>query len=169
MTTAERLPSSAHTAPVPHWRHWIRVILGVTVGVGAIWLVVNAAGGMGDVLDALKGTNPWWLIPASAFEALASVFSGMRLRRLAGSDAHLTTVAATEIELVVNGLGLLTPASPAEGSVWATTELSRRGLPRRRIGLTLGFSQWFSARIFYLANAINLPSSGSRTSPTRRW
>jgi len=56
----------------------------------------------------------------------------------------------------VNGLGLLSPASPAEGLAFATAELSRRGLPRRRIGLTLGFASWFSFRIFYLAAAVNL-------------
>jgi uncharacterized protein (TIRG00374 family) len=126
------------------------------VGVGAIWLVVNAAGGMDDVFAALQRVNPWWLVPAAAFEALAYVLSGIRLRRLAGPDARLTTTSATEIELVMNGLGLLTPASPAEGLAWATTELARRGLSRRRIGLILGFSQWFSSGAFLLANAVNL-------------
>jgi uncharacterized protein (TIRG00374 family) len=141
---------------VPKWRHWLRLILGIAVGVGAIWLVVSAAGGLSDAVDALKQTNPWWLIPAVAFEALAYVLSGLRLQRLAGPGADLTPVSATELELVVNGLGLLTPASPAEGMVYAAGELSRRGLSRRRTALTLGFTQWFSTRIFYLTNSLNL-------------
>ena len=138
------------------WRHWVRAVLGVALGAGAIWLVVQAAGGLADVEDALGRTDPWWLVPAAGFEALSYVLSGVRLRRLAGPDADLTVVSATELELVVNGLGLLTPASPAEGLAFATAELSRRGLPRRRIGFTLGFTNWFSFRIFYLASAVNL-------------
>jgi uncharacterized protein (TIRG00374 family) len=137
-------------------RQWLRAILGAALGAGAVWLVLQAAGGLGDVGDALRRTNPWWLIPAVLFEGLAYVLSGVRLRRLAGPEVDLGIVAATELELVVNGLGLLTPASPAEGLAFANNELSRRGLPRRRIALTLGFTNWFSFRIFYLANAVNL-------------
>ena len=96
-------------------------------------LVFQAAGGLADVQDALRQTNPGWLVPAAGFEALAYVLSGVRLRRLAGGDAALTVVSATEVELVVNGLGLLTPASPAEGLAFATSELSRRGLSRRAV------------------------------------
>jgi uncharacterized protein (TIRG00374 family) len=141
---------------VAHWRTWLRGLLGAALGAGAVWLVVRAAGGLGDVGDALRRTNPWWLFPAVAFEALSYVLSGVRLRRLAGDDADLTVASATGIELVVNGLGLLTPASPAEGLAFATAELSRRGLPRRRIGLSLGFASWFSFRIFYLAGSVNM-------------
>ena len=141
---------------VPGWRWWLRGILGVALGAGAIWLVFRAAGGLGDVGAALRQTNPWWLVPAAGFEALSYLLAGVRLQRLAGDDADLTTVSATELELVVNGLGLLTPASPAEGLAFVSAELSRRGLPRRRIGLSLGFASWFSFRIFYLASAVNL-------------
>ena len=141
---------------VPAWRHWFRWSLGAALGAGAIWLVFQAAGGLGDVGHALAHTNLWWLLPAAGFEALAYLFSGVRLRRLAGADAVLTVASATALELVVNGLGLLTPASPAEGLAFATAELRRRGLSGRRIGLTLGFTQWFSFRIFYLAGALNL-------------
>lgn len=128
----------------------------MALGAGAIWLVFRAAGGLGDVGAALRQTNPWWLVPAAGFETLSYLLAGIRLQRLAGDAADLTAVSATELELVVNGLGLLTPASPAEGLAFASAELSRRGLPRRRIGLTLGFASWFSFRIFYLASAVNL-------------
>ncbi len=43
------------------------------------------------------------------------MLAGVRMRRLAGPEADLSPMAATELTLVVNGLGLLTPASPAEG------------------------------------------------------
>jgi hypothetical protein len=70
---------------------------------------------------------------AIAFEAAAYVLAGVRLRRLAEPEADLSPVAATELALVVNGLGLLTPASPAEGIAFEYRELGRRGLPRRRM------------------------------------
>ena len=153
MNDVTSIPVARH---VFGWRWWFRGILGVTLGAGAIWLVFHAAGGLGDVGAALRQTNPWWLIPAAAFEALSYLLAGVRLRRLVGDGVDLTTVSATELELVVNGLGLLTPASPAEGLAFAATELSRRRVPRRRIGLSLGFASWFSARTFYLAGAVNL-------------
>ncbi len=137
------------------WRFGLRIGVGLVLGAGAIWLVVNAAGGMGDALDALARVDWWWLVPATLFEGLAYVLSGERLRRLAGPD-RVSTSAATGIELVINGLGLLTPASPAEGLAFGASELSHRGLNRRRVALTLGFSQWFSLRVFLLVNALNL-------------
>ncbi len=137
-------------------RGLLRYALGLGVGAGAMWLVVAAAGGLGDAVIALRRTNPVWLVPAVAFEALAYALAGVRLRRLAGSEADLSPVAATELALVVNGLGLLTPASPAEGIAFEFRELGRRGLGRRRIALTIGFEQWFSTRVFYLAQALNL-------------
>ncbi len=139
-----------------HGRQVLRYTLGFVVGAGALWLVVSAAGGLGDAIAALRRTNPTWLAPAIAFEAAAYVLAGVRLRRLAGPDADLSPVAATELSLVVNGLGLLTPASPAEGIAFEYRELGRRGLPRRRIALTIGFEQWFSTRVFYLVHALNL-------------
>ena len=144
------------SSTVAGWRRWLRVFLGLGVGAGAIALVVSAAGGLGDAVAALKSVNLWWLIPAVVCEGLAYVLSGVRLRRLAGSGAVLSATSATGIELVVNGLGLLTPASPAEGLAFGAAELSRRGLGRRRVGLTLGFSQWFSLRVFLLVNALNV-------------
>ena len=52
--------------------------------------------------------------------------------------------------------GSSTPASPAEGIAFEYHELGRRGLPHRRIALTIGFEQWFSTRVFYLVHALNL-------------
>jgi uncharacterized protein (TIRG00374 family) len=137
-------------------RHLLRYALGVVVGAGALWLVVSAAGGLGDAIMALERANIAWFAPAIAFEGSAYVLAGVRLRRLAGPGTDLSRVAATEISFVVNGLGLLTPASPAEGIAFEFHELGRRGLNRRRIALTIGFEQWFSTRVFYLVHALNL-------------
>ncbi len=137
-------------------RHRLRFGLGIAVAVGGLWLVVSSAGGLGDAIGALRHTNPAWIAPAIGFEALAYLLGAIRLRRLAGSAAALSLAEATELTLVVHGLGLLSPASPAEGIAFQYRELSRRGLTRRRIGLTIGFDQWFSTRVFYLVHALNL-------------
>jgi len=126
------------------------------VGGGAVWLAVSVAGGFGDAWSALGRVQVWWLVPAVVCEGFSYFLAGARLRRLAGPRAHFTAVSATGVELVVNGLGLLTPASPAEGLAFEVSELSRRGLDRRQITLTLGFEQWFNLRVFLLVNALNL-------------
>jgi putative heme transporter len=154
--TKPRIPVDEERRDTHHGRQALRYTLGLVVGAGALWLIVSAAGGLGDAIDALRRTTPAWLAPAIAFEAAAYVLAAVRLRRLAGPEADLSPVAATELALVVNGLGLLTPASPAEGIAFEYRELGRRGLPRRRIALTIGFEQWFSTRVFYLVQALNL-------------
>lgn len=146
--------------PVPNpnlrGRQVLRFALGTGVAAVALALVVSSAGGLGDAFTALRRTNAIWLVPAIGFEAVAYVLSAARLRALAGPEARLSMVEATELSLVVHGLGLLTPASPTEGIAFEYRELSRRGLARRRIALTIGFEQWFSTRVFYLIHALNL-------------
>lgn len=141
---------------MPPWRRALRLALGLAFGSAAVWVVVRASGGLGDAWHALGRVNAWWLIPALVSAGLAYVFAGLRLRRLAGAEAGFTAASATGVELVVNGLGLLAPAAPAEGLAFEVSELSRRGIERRRIALTLGFEQWFSLRVFLLVNALNL-------------
>lgn len=141
----------------PHLRRQIlRYSAGLLVGGVAIWLVVSAAGGIGDAVSALRDTNPWWLAPALAAEVASYLLSGRRFRILAGTDAGLSATEATGITLVAHGLGLLTPAAPAEGIAFQYRELSARAVSRRRAALTIGFEQWFSTRIFYLIHAMNL-------------
>ena len=57
---------------------------------------------------------------------------------------------------MVAGFGLLTPASPAEGLAIAGRELRQRRLDQRQAALTLGFGQWFAARVFVLVGAVNI-------------
>lgn len=138
------------------WRRAFRVALGFALGAGGVWIIVRASGGLDDAWQALERVNVWWLIPAIVSEGLSYVLAGVRLQRLAGSQAAFSAASATGVELVVNGLGLLAPAAPAEGLSFEVSELSRRGLDRRRIALTLGFEQWFSLRVFLLVNVLNL-------------
>ena len=137
-------------------RQALRFGLGIVVATGAVWLVVSAAGGVGDAMAALRKTNPAWIAPAIGFQTLAYLLAAWRFRRLAGPEADLSVVESTEITLVAHGLGLLTPAAPAEGIAFQYRELTHRGLSRRRSGLTIGFEQWFSTRVFYLVHALNL-------------
>ena len=134
----------------------LQVVGAVLIGGGAIWLVVRAAGGLDDAFAAIEDMNLWWVVPAIVCEGIAYLLSGLRLRKLAGRPEEVTVVVATEVELVVNGLGLLTPASPAEGLALGGLELSRRGLGRRRAALSLAMSEWFSLQAFLLVSAVNL-------------
>ena len=150
---------TATTRADPHpglrWRRVLRLALGLALGATAIWVVITASGGMTEALEAIRSVDWFWLVPAAICEALAYVLSGMRLRRLTGSMA-VSPAAATGIELIINGFGLLTPASPAEGLTLGASALSRRGLDRRHVGLALGLSEWFSLRVFLLVSAFNL-------------
>ncbi len=111
---------------------------------------------MREAAGALRDTDPRWVGVAVACEALSYLLSARRLRRLAGPDADMTASAALGITLVAHGLGLLTPAAPAEGIAYQYRELGARGLAPRRRTLTILFEQWFSTRVFYLVHAVNL-------------
>lgn len=137
-------------------RQALRFAIGAAIAAGALYAVVSASGGLADAADALRETDPTWLLAAVAFESLSYLLSAARFRRLAGNEADLGLPRALGITLVAHGLGLLAPAAPAEGIAYQYRELTRRGSPRRRIALTIGFEQWFSTRIFYLVHAINL-------------
>jgi uncharacterized protein (TIRG00374 family) len=95
------------------------------------------------------------LIPAFVAESASYGFLGAKLRRLAGTEA-VSLPEATEMGLVVSGLGVLTPASPAEGIAITAAELRRRGLSLRDVTLMFGLSEWFSSRTFLAIASINL-------------
>ncbi|MBV8949696.1 MAG: flippase-like domain-containing protein, partial [Actinobacteria bacterium] len=89
-------------------------------------------------------------------EAISYVFLSAQLRYLAGRGAELPPGAALRVGLVVYGLGIVTPASPAEGMILAVKELRRRGVTERRAALALGFSEWYSTAALYLLAAVNV-------------
>jgi uncharacterized protein (TIRG00374 family) len=129
--------------------------LGLVLGAIAAWVAVSAAGGLADAATALRQLDAWWLVPAFLVEAASYVVLGMKLRRLIGAEV-VTGVEAVELGLVLSGFGLLTPASPAEGIALTATHLRQRQVTKRRITMIFAFSEWFSARMFLLASAINL-------------
>jgi len=147
--------------PTATQRRWwsspvVRATVGVAAGGIAAVAVVSTAGGLGDAARAVRHVRAAWLVPAVAFEVVAYVLSAIRLRRLAGADAVLGLADAVGVNLVVNGLGLLTPAAPAEGIAFEYAALRRRGLSRRHATMTMGFEQWFSTRVVFLVQAVNL-------------
>ncbi|MBV8950470.1 MAG: flippase-like domain-containing protein [Actinobacteria bacterium] len=154
MTIAE-----AATPARPHRRNtrfWVHLSIGVVLAAIGLVVTVNLAGGIGDAVEALRDLDARWLLVAVGCETVSYVLLSWQLRYLAGHQADLSPEAAMRLGLVVYGLGLITPASPAEGMVLASAELRRRGLNRRRAVLALGFSEWFSTGALYLLAAVNV-------------
>lgn len=133
-------------APPPAWKQGLRILIGLVGGCGAVWLALKAAGGPSAVWRALEHSDVRWLLAAVLAQSLALLLSGVRLRRLAGAASSLSLAAATALEVVMNGLGSLAPAAPAEGVAYGVRQLRRRGLDRAHAGLVLAFEQWFTYR-----------------------
>jgi uncharacterized protein (TIRG00374 family) len=146
----------AVTGSVPPARRHVlvRYGFGVVVAGIALFVAVELAGGMADAWDALRDVDVRWLLAGLVAEAVSYALLSWQLHRLAGPDADLTPGASLRLGLVVFGLGLVTPASPAEGMVLGSAELSRRGLTRRRAALTLVYSEWYAnASLWVLASS----------------
>lgn len=127
----------------------LRASVGVVVAAVALTVVVSAAGGIGDAIEALRRADWRWLVPAGSLEAASYLLLGLQLHRLVGRDDLVDRSDAVQLGLIVFGFGLLTPAAPAEGLTIVGAELRRRGMERRRVVLALGFTQWFGTRSFY--------------------
>jgi uncharacterized protein (TIRG00374 family) len=127
----------------------------VLAGVG-FYVAIQLAGGFADAFEALQDVDVRWLVAALGCEAVSYVLLSAQLRYLAGHRADLPPGAALRVGLVVYGLGIITPASPAEGIVLGSAELRRRGLSSRRAALALGLSEWFSIGALYLLAATNV-------------
>lgn len=125
-------------------RTLVRFAVGLVLAGLALFVAIQLAGGVSDARDALEDVDGRWLLAGVAAEAASYVLLSWQLRRLAGPTADLTRGAALRLGLVVFGLGLITPASPAEGMVLASAELARRRLTRRRAALTLVLSEWYA-------------------------
>jgi uncharacterized protein (TIRG00374 family) len=149
-------PTTQATGSPAGWKQTLRLSLGVLVGCGAIWFALSAAGGWRVTANAVVHTDARWLAGAVVAQVLGVVLSAVRLRRLAGSQVDLSLPAAGGLELVMNGLGVLAPAAPAEALAYGVQQLRRRGLDKTRAGLVLGLEQWFSYRVIYLIASLNL-------------
>jgi uncharacterized protein (TIRG00374 family) len=149
-------PTTQATGSPASWKQALRLSLGLLVGCGAIWFALSAAGGWRATTNALVHADARWLAGAVAAQVLGVVLSAVRLRRLAGSQVDLSLAAASGLELVMNGLGVLAPAAPAEALAYGIQQLRRRGLNKTRAALVLGLEQWFSYRVIYLIASLNL-------------
>ena len=132
-----------------------RWLLGLVIGVGAVWVAITVTGGFADAGDSLRQLSVPWLLSAFAVETLSYGVLGAKLRQLIGPEV-VTNRESVELGLVLSGLGPLTPASPAEGLALVSKHLRRRGVTNRRITMALALSEWFSMRVFLLVSAVNL-------------
>jgi uncharacterized protein (TIRG00374 family) len=137
-------------------RSWLSLVVVLLVAGVGVFVAIQLAGGFGDAIEALEDVDLRWLAAAIGCEAVSYVFLSWQLRYLAGHGADLPPHAAMRVGLVVYGLGIITPASPAEGMVLAAKELRRRGLSQQRAILALGFSEWYSSGALYLLAAVNV-------------
>jgi uncharacterized protein (TIRG00374 family) len=149
-TTAQDL--SPRTGTHPALKLGIRAI----VGVGAVWLVVSTAGGLGDAVAAIARMRPEFVAIAVVFAALRIALFGLQFLWLGRRTGPMRVATALGLALVVYGFGAITPAAPAEGLAIASRELRRRGRSTQEARMICGFSEWFSQRTFYGIAALDL-------------
>lgn len=142
-------------------RRLVLTLIGLAVGGVAIVVIAQLAGGVSDAVEALRDVDPAWVAAGLGCEAVSYLFIAGHLRRLTGSTPGFGFGAAYQLALVVYGLGVITPASPAEGLALGAAELRRRGMPRRRVFLALGLSEWFSTGTLYAIAAVDLLIAGA--------
>ena len=147
---APPLPGHGHLHPM------IKLAAGTVAGVGAIWLVISAAGGVGDAVDAVTRMRPGFVALAMFAAATRIALYGLQILSLGRRSGPLAPATAAGLALIVFGFGAITPASPAEGLTIASRELQHRGRSKRQTRLTLGFSEWFAQRTFYALAALDL-------------
>ncbi|HEY4378381.1 MAG TPA: lysylphosphatidylglycerol synthase transmembrane domain-containing protein [Acidimicrobiales bacterium] len=135
-------------------RNWLRIGIGAAIGLGAVYAVVTAAGGLGDSFDALRHVHVGWLVVAGALEWVSYVFLGLLMRQLSG-EKRVSRRAGLRLGFVVLGLGNIMPAAPLEGLTLAGAELRRRDVPVRRVALALGLFQWFITRAMFAFFALS--------------
>ncbi|MCU1458155.1 MAG: rane protein [Actinomycetia bacterium] len=155
-------PQGLSTPPkrVRH-RRLVLTLIGLVAGGVAIVVIAELAGGVSDAVEALRDVDPRWVAAGLGCEAVSYLFIAGHLRRLTGSTPRFGFGAAYQLALVVYGLGIITPASPAEGLALGAAELRRRGMPRRRVYLALGLSEWFSTGTLYAIAAVDLLIAGA--------
>lgn len=134
----------------------MRLIVGLGIGVLAVWFVVSTAGGLADADDSIRQMRPGWVVVALALSATRIGLYALQLLWLARRSGRMSRSAALGLSLVVFGFGAVTPVAPAEGLALAVRELRRRGRSKQQAWLTLGFSEWFAQRAFYAVTALDL-------------
>ncbi len=160
MTVDQHVPSAPdddEEPPTAGRKHpIIKLVIGVAAGGAAVWLVVSAAGGIGDAFDAIRRMRGGFVALAVGIAAARLGLYGLQLTWLGRRSGQLGVATAFGLASVVYGFGAATPAAPAEGLALASHELRRRGRTKRQSRLTVGLSEWFAQRTFYAVAAIDL-------------
>ena len=131
-------------------------ILGLAIGVIALVVVVQLAGGLEAAVRELAHADPKWIAIGVVFEATSFLFIALHLRRIVDRAEAVRLGGSYQLALVVYGLGAVTPAAPLEGVALGVQDLHRRGLSRRRALFALGFSEWFSNVALFTILAVDL-------------
>ena len=151
----------------PRHRRVLRWVLALGLAGLLGYVAVALISGFADGASAIADADPGWLLVAVAVEAVAYVLLTAQLRRLIGPDVKLGRRSAMRLAMILCGFGCVTPASPAEGMVITGAELHRRGMPVRRVTVTLGMAEFISAlamvgvaavNVLYAATQSHLPS-----------
>ena len=151
----------------PRRRRVLRWVLALGLAGLLGYVAVALISGFADGASAIADADPGWLLVAIAVEAVAYLLVTAQLRRLIGPDVKLGRRSAMRLAMILCGFGCVTPASPAEGMVITGAELHRRGMPVRRVTVTLGMAEFISAlamvgvaavNVLYAATQSHLPS-----------
>jgi len=147
-------PDPADTADAR--RRWGRWLLGLALAGLVAFVLVSVVAGLSDGADALSRAEPAWLLVAALAEVVAYLLLATQLRRLLGADLLVPRGTALRLAMVLCGFGCVTPASPAEGMVITGRELRRRGVPMRRVTVTLSTAEFVSALGMVALAAVNV-------------
>ena len=72
----------------------LKLLIGVIVGVGAAWLVVSTAGGLGDAVAAVGRMRPEFVVIAVAFAVLRIALFGLQFLWLGRRTGPMRIVTA---------------------------------------------------------------------------
>lgn len=133
-----------------------RAVVGLAAGALLVWFVVATVGGLRDAAAALGRMQPAWVAVAVVAGAGRMAVFVTQIRAIGRRVGHLGWREATEVGLLVYGVGAVLPASPAEGLGAAAVELRHSGRSRRETALVLALSEWFTQRGFYAVAAVDL-------------
>ena len=156
--------SAPATDPAPTRRRRRRLLRwGLALALAGLvaFVAVSVAAGFADGAEALGRTNPAWLGAAVLAEGGAYLLLAGQLRLLIGRDVAVPSSTSLRLTLVLCGFGCVTPASPAEGMVITGGELRRRGVPMRRVAVTLGLAEFVSTLAIVGVAALNVLVAGT--------
>lgn len=133
-----------------------RFVIGGFLAFGGVYAAVVNAGGVADAVDAFDRANGRLLALAGAAQLVNYLLLGLLLRRLvASTSAVCTPLTAVRMAFVLNGLGNVMPAAPAEGIALTRLEMLRRNVEPRRATLALSFVKWYTTRALFAVFALD--------------